>query len=238
MDVIKRHPIPFAVLGFLVITLPDVVENWLSLGERFKQAEGIVWQLIISDWVFPILGLILLIVVIRQRGGVKPTITFEDQMPSWLGQILDDDKTNIGSRIYDRDYIWDFKKLTEPDPYIDLVFTIINASVFAINFTGITGRFLIEDHECAQEAEFTGSQRLPHGERQNIRIRQRLTRDMADLIIDRRNLVPTSRMDAAKKGKVNISLKSCHLTINSEIEGEPLKTFLLAIGGDYEVSVP
>ena len=237
MGFIRKHPVLFAVLGFLIITLPDAINNWLSLTERFQQAEGIMWLSILTDWVFPILGLGLLIVVLRQVGKVKPTITFENETSPCLEQILIDDKANIGSRIYARDYIWDFKRLTEPDPYIDLVFTVINAAIFAINIQNITGRFLIEEHECAQEAEIGGSTRIPHGESGHIRIRQRLTREMADLIINRRDLIPTSKMDVAKKGRIKISLRTCQLTISSEIEDETLKTIPLTIGGDYEVNI-
>ena len=160
------------------------------------------------------------------------------QQHNLLEQVLESDKSDLGSRIYVRDYKWEFKGLREPDAFIELIFTLINAAVFAVNVTGVTGRFLIEEHECAQEVEFAGSKRLPHGESQNIRIRQRLTRDMAALIIGRRNLIPTSKMDAAKKGKVNISLKACHLLISSEIEGEASKPNPFSIGGDYEVNIP
>jgi len=237
MGIIKRYPVLFAVLGFLFLTLPDAVNNWFSLAERFKQAEGIVWQLILTDWVFPILGLVLLIVVIRQRGGVKPPLFPENGMASWLEQTPEDDKTHIGNRIYTRDYVWDFKGLKEPDAFIELSFTLINAVVFPINITGIVGRFSIEEHECAQAVEYIGTKRIPHGDKGGIRIKQRLTREMADLIINRRDLIPHSRMDIAKKGKIKISLKTCQITIIPEITGELAKPIQLGIGGDYEVSI-
>lgn len=156
---------------------------------------------------------------------------------SWLEQVLQDDNANLAGRIYARDYIWDFKKLNEPDSYIDLVFTMINAAIFAVNIQGLTGRFLIEEHECSQPAELISIKRLPHGGQTNIRIRQRLTRDMANLIISRRDQTPTSKIDMAKKGRIKISLGTCQLTISSEIEGEPPKPIPLTIGGDYEVNI-
>ncbi len=162
----------------------------------------------------------------------------QKETPSPYRQILDDDKTNIGSRIYVRDYMWDFKGLKEPDASIDLIFTLINATIFPVNITGINGRFSIEEHECAQEVEYIGANRLPHGEKQNIRIKQRLTRDMADLIIGKSNLIPTSRMEVAKIGKLNISLKACRLLIRPEIDGEDSKLISFSIGVDYEVNIP
>lgn len=237
MGIIRRHPVLFAVLGFLIITLPDAINNWFSLAERFNGAEGIRWLPILTDWVFPMLGLVLLIVIIRQVGKVKPTITFENETPPWLKQVLEDDKSNIGSRIYSRDYMWDFKKLSEPDPYIDLTFTLINASIFAINIQGLTGRLLVEKHECAQPAELISIKCLSHGEHRGIRIRQRLTNDMAALIINRRDLIPQSKMDLAKKGRIEISLRDCHLSISPEIDNELPKTIPLTIGGDYEVEI-
>jgi len=171
----------------------------------------------------------------RKKKLVSEMTTPND--PPWLVQVLQDDIANLASRIYARDYIWDFKKLNEPDPHIDLVFTMINAAIFAVNIQGLTGRFLIEEHECSQPAELISIKRLPHGEQTNIRFRQRLTRDMANLIISRRDQTPTSKSDMAKKGRIKVSLGTCQLTISPEIEGEPSKTIPLTIGRDYEVNI-
>lgn len=111
MDLLKRHPILFAVLGFLLITLPGAVSDWLSLAERFSQAEGVVWHLMLTDWVFPILGLVLLIVVIRQRGGVKSPITFPHNAPDTLVEIARKQEDNPISHLVITDRIWfEFKR--------------------------------------------------------------------------------------------------------------------------------
>ncbi len=158
-------------------------------------------------------------------------------IPIWLEQAIESDKSDLASRIYARDYKWDLRKLTEPDPYVDLVFTIINAAVFAINIQDVTGLFLIENHECSQKVEVSCSKRIPHGESQNIHIRQRLTSEMADLIIRKRKPEePQKLVLPTYRGKVDINLRDCKLLINAEIEGESQKNISIAIGTEHEVS--
>ncbi len=237
MGFVRKHPLLFAVIALIFVTIPGAIDAWWSLLEKLNGVAMPSLELGFLYWIFPILGLVLFVIIVRQLGKIQPTITFKNHPTMWLEQVLEDDKANISSRVYVRDYVWELKGLKEPDAFIELIFTLINAAVFPINIMGTTGRFLIEEHECAQEAEFMGTKRIPHGDKGGIRIKQRLTRDMADLIIGSRDLIPTSKMEVAKKGKVNISLKACQLLISSEIAGGDSKPIPLTIGGDYEVNI-
>jgi hypothetical protein len=108
---------------------------------------------------------------------------------------------------------------------MESIITLINAATFSVLVEGVEGRFLIEEQECAQVAEFEGNRRVPHGESANIRLKQRLSPEMVELIIKQRDSV----------GKLKISLRSCRLIIRAEIPGEQTESVKLAAGNEYGV---
>jgi len=157
--------------------------------------------------------------VVRQR-----------QAPSWLEQILICDKSQLNARIYGRNYDWHFDRLMDVEPYVELGITIINAAIFSILVTRVEGRFVIESGECPYAAESTwGQVRIPHGESTSLRLRQHLTKDMAQMILRLR--------DETRKLRVDIG--SCRLIVEPEIPGEQTKPVQMGISNvdEYKVDI-
>ena len=180
--------------------------------------------------VFPVLGLGILLWGIWWTRPKRPLVeqTKEQLTPSWLAQILKGDKANLSNILYGRDYIWSFDGLKNVDSFIEMTMTLINAAAFPILVIGAKGRFLIEEQECAQAAEMEGRTRIHHGEAVGIRIKQRLSQEMVNLIIGRKmHQVP-----------LRISLKLCQIVVQPEITGEQSEPSDISLGRDQNVPIP
>jgi len=121
-------------------------------------------------------------------------------------QAFTDDMAKL--KIFSRNYSWDLNGMRQTDASIKLTLSIINANIFPIIITGISGRFWIENQECAYPAEFEGLPRIPHGEYSNICIKQRLSKEMKDLIIGLRE----------SAGMIIVNIEHCKIAIKPEIE--------------------
>jgi hypothetical protein len=144
-------------------------------------------------------------------------------VPSLQDKALESDIAKL--KVFGREYNWIWDGLNKVDPFMELVVTIINSNVFPILIKGVQGRFIINDQECAYLTEMEGVLRILHGESSNIRLKQRLSKDMANMIIN-------------TKSKINISLKSCKINIQPELEKGTVESSSFALGGGspFEVS--
>lgn len=144
-------------------------------------------------------------------------------VPSQQDKALESDI--VKPKVFSRDFVWIWEGLDKVDPYMELVVTIINSNVFPILIKAVEGRFVIDNQECAYTSEMEGTLRIPHGEFRNIRIKQRLSREMANTII-------------AAEGKLKISLKRCKIITQLELEKGSVESTSFVLGGDtpFELS--
>lgn len=146
----------------------------------------------------------------------------------WLEQALIDDKDNLGSRIYGRDYQCLTDGLNKTDPYIEVTVNLINAHVFPILVTGVSGRLSINGDECAFAVEMATTIRILHGESSNVRMKQRLTREMIQSIT-----LPSWANIPFKVG-----FQSCQFKIQPEIEGEHAEPTSIGLTAEIDVQIP
>lgn len=66
MRFIKRHAILFAVLGFLLLTLPSAVDTYWSLIEKLQEVNMPSLSLGVLDRLLPLTGLVLFVIVLWQ----------------------------------------------------------------------------------------------------------------------------------------------------------------------------
>ncbi len=218
-----RIPSLRATLHFLVVqVITQLGWNWVSKQFENKMIRELgflalfVTGLIVVAWYLPKISPVL-------SGANKSIKKIAKLESAWLEQIQDD-KDNLGKRLYGRDYVWSFGGLKNVDSFIEMTMTLINACVFPILVKGVNGRFLIEGQECAHVAEMEGQTRIPHGESGGIRIKQRLSESMMNLI--------------APKLSLRISLGSCQLVVQPEITGQQSQSSHIGLSIDQDVPIP
>lgn len=63
MDIFKRHPLAFAIIVFLLVTLPDIIDTYLGLYETVTGVSMPPLNLGFWIWLLPLIGAILAVLV-------------------------------------------------------------------------------------------------------------------------------------------------------------------------------
>jgi len=202
----------------------SAVIGWLSPAWQFLSSPfGTILLLIIG------FGVLIWLVVKpegkKTRASIQQSVCVTKVLPSWFEEVIESDKASLGSRIYWREYSWHWDGLKRADSYIELTLTVINATCFPILVAGVSGRFQIMGQECSVPIEKEGKTRISHGSSAGIRIRQWLSPDMMNLIV-------------LNSEKIEISLKGCQLTIETEVPDEQSEQTRISIGTDHVLVLP
>lgn len=151
MGFLKRHPLGFAILAFILISLPSGVAAWLSIWEKTRRGNfgDLDWTGYVSaiDWLqtVPLLGIALFLVVLWQIWKPQSGVNNEDQ----FAYATDDLPHRLRSEISYVHFGW----LWKDDPYILCGLVISNSSPFDIEITGVKGSANINDTPCTRDAK-------------------------------------------------------------------------------------
>ncbi|MFC1987391.1 hypothetical protein ACFLVH_02465 [Chloroflexota bacterium] len=200
MSIIKRHPIVFAVLSFIILTLPGALNAWWSLWGKIKGVEMPSLNFGWLNWLLPILGLILFTTVILQARKSTATVMSDyDNESTEYGNIL---RKMMDEDIHKPAYCMDVRASRvvfdhirdKAGPYLVFEFQVHSSSVYKIRFnTEPKGHIIYENQELKDSPEYplgswmSQKPTLSRKETGTIELRQFLLPEIANSIIDMSN---------------------------------------------------
>jgi hypothetical protein len=190
MKKIKQHPLLFAILGFIFLTIPSAIDAYWSLSEKLSEADMPSLNLGIFSWLFPLIGIMLFVLVLWQNKLPKESKNTEEiEQAAIIRKMATKDNDRPDRCVLVRgirvklDHIKDVS-----GPYLVFEFWIFNASILSIKIErNPSGHLIYEGQELRDSLEF-----LPGGFKPtllrtnaaNIELRQFLLPDLANKIMD------------------------------------------------------
>jgi hypothetical protein len=191
MKRIKQHPLLFAILGFIFLTIPSAIDAYWSLSEKLSEADMPTLNLGIISWLLPLLGIMLFILVLWQIQKLpkESNNTEEIEQAAIIRKMVNKDNDRPDRCVLVRgirvklDHIKDIS-----GPYLVFEFWIFNASILNIIFEkNPSGHLIYEGQEIRDSLEFLPGGFKPTLSRTNaasIELRQFLLPDLANKIMD------------------------------------------------------
>ena len=156
MGIFKRHPLLFAFLAFVFISLPSAIDAYWSLSEKFRDVDMPSLNLGILTWLLPILGIALFGFVFWQvRKAPKQVCdTGREHLGGVLISMINADKAE-SSLIVEPKRV-NFEHLRDRSgPYLVFEYWVYNASLCTIKFEQPpTGHVLYKGQELKDILEF------------------------------------------------------------------------------------
>lgn len=192
----------------------EAVRNVQSAG----WADRIPWPEIgigVGLWVMAGLSLLYLYAMLKPRlvdhaknSRSTAAEACEEGALDWLGKAIERDRSQFAQRIFLEVESFDgFKGIGLPEPFIDAIVRVTNATMCPIVIEAVEGSFAVSGNSpCTTLAQVEGRTRVLQGAQANIRIHQPITDRTSDLVAVAGN--------GAKK--VGIDLRPCRLVIRRE----------------------
>lgn len=215
----------------LVVSLVATGQTLLS-----GRTPDLSWERIVS-FATSIVGVTLSVLAIRYLSGIRKEamqLVEENEWlkknRDWVGKVLSEDRSGLGSRIIvdhpEPEFEW--AGLDGPDAYMEVILCIINSAIFPILIKGVEGALFINKRRCHLGATQDGGHRIMHGTSAQIRIRQRLTQEVAEII----------RASRTKGESISVIL-GCQLVVEAEEPDYPSKPLKVGFGAkEHLVSIP
>jgi len=115
-------------------------------------------------------------------------------LPPWMQEVMDGDRASLADRIIVTRFSPDATALGVPEPYLDFDFGLFNGSVFTIFLTGeVRGRIRCYSNPLANMPEIVnprvtdhsaGGPKYPHGQDFNLRLRQFISAEVRQQLVD------------------------------------------------------